>query len=296
MLTRTKLLRSFAALPFVAFGLAFVAPVHAAEQLLNGDLESSVSPSGWQLATSITGMPGSSIASLFEHNDGANQPTVVPGELGLLVKPQAGNSGLHEGENLVLEQSVNAIVGRAYTFTGHTYWGGDGDDNTSDGYSGGVELLHSGSPSDPTPENPDDPPSVNSPTQSFFEVAFLDASNAVLGTPTMLDLRTVRTNDAMWQMHSVTSPAAPTGATRVRVRAGMNDVVENFGFQNVMLDNFSLTDSVVTGLERLTNGNLNTPGDPANWTLTEGPSGADSGAFINFARPLAAAIRECNPI
>lgn len=253
----------------------------AVEVLVNGNLEASVSPASWNLTTSVTGMPGTSIPSAIEHNDGANEPTVSPGQLGLLIKPQAGNQGAFEGQNkqinMILEQAVNAIVGRAYTFTGKVYWGGDNDAGTNDGYSGGVTTLDAMSPSGAAP----------SPTQTKFEVAFLDASNAVMGTPTVLDLRTVQLNDAMWHEQSVVSPAAPTGAARVRVRVLAENMVDNFGFQNVQLDNFTLRDSAAPGVERLTNANLNTPGDPLGFVQSEGPvtpqGTPDSMAFINFA-------------
>jgi hypothetical protein len=63
--------------------------------------------------------------------------------------------------------------------------------------------------------------------------------------------------------------------------------------QDVFFDNFSLRDNgqFSSGIERLTNGNLNTPGDPLGWTLFRGPTvdqglgpvTADSAAFIGFA-------------
>jgi hypothetical protein len=280
-------------MPLVAgFTLAIFGIGHssaqAAEVLVNGNLEESVSPLGWSLTTSITGAPGETIPSLYEHNDGANQPTVIPGELGLLMKPQAGNQGIHAGENLMtnltLEQTATGIVGRTYTFTGHTYFGGNPAEPT-EGYSGGVDLLHTGSPSDPTPEDLMDPASVPSPTETMFEVAFLNSSNVVIGSPTVLDLRTEQMNDAMWRQHTLVTPAAPSGTAKVRVRVAATDVVENFGFQNVMFDNFTLRDSVATGFERLTNPGLNTPGDPLGWTQTEGPMGADS---LAFATPIIA--------
>jgi len=69
------------------------------------------------------------------------------------------------------------------------------------------------------------------------------------------------------------------------------DMVDNFGFQNLLLDNFSVRDSAVPGLERLTNPNLNTPGDPAGFTQVEGPNTPngtpDSLAFIGFANHTA---------
>ena len=221
-------------------------PAPAAEVLVNGNLESSVSPIGWSLSTSITGMPGSSIPSAVEHNDGANEPTVVPGQLGLFIKPQAGNlgdySGLNKAINLTLEQIyAGGIAGHSYTFTGHAYFGGDANSLTDDGYSGGVTNLDAASASGAVP----------SPTQSIFEVAFLNSSNAVLGSPTVLDLRTVQQNDAMWHLQTVAAGPAPAGTAKVRVRTALTDMVDNTGYQDVLLDNYSLKDNAFSFLELL---------------------------------------------
>jgi hypothetical protein len=285
-------------------GLALVgaATSQAADVLVNGTLESSVSPAGWNLSSSITGIPGSSIPSLFEHNDGSNNPPA--GGLGLLIKPQAGNQGLYEGmnhkTNFVLEQirtntQIAILPGvRTFTLTGETLWGGEVA--LADGYSGGVDLLHTGSPSDPTPENLTDAATVPSPTQTLVEVAFLNNSDVVVGTPAVLDLSTVRQNTSQWHQFSMPGIPTPVGATKVRIRVSATDMVDNYGYQNFLLDNLSLKDSV-SPLERLTNGNLNTPGEPAGWTVTEGPQGtaspggplvtADTASFINFANHTA---------
>jgi hypothetical protein len=90
---------------------------------------------------------------------------------------------------------------------------------------------------------------------------------------------------------------APATTNKVRVRVSALDMVDNCcAGQDVNLDNFSLRDSQVPGLERLANANLNTPGEPLGWTQTEGPMGlsettgemvnADSVAFIGFANRL----------
>jgi hypothetical protein len=341
----------FASLPIAISAFAFsflsVSTSRAVEVLANGNLESSVSPKNWLLSTSITGIPDTSIPSLFEHNDGSNNPPTQG--LGLVIKPQAGNQGSYEGlnhqTNFVLEQTYTStpsgVQTRTFTLTGQTFWGGapavtpEGDYNSSnaataadyvvwrkfngtgfdlpndnevggttidddqydlwvahygeggnEGYSGGVTTLDLRSPSGDSP----------SPTQTMVEVAFLDASDQVLGTTT-LDLRTVQQKDNTWRTFSMTTPAAPSGASKVRVRLTGTNLVDNFGYQDFMIDNFTLRDNQVTGLERLLNANLNTPGDPAGWTLSEGPSGtsetmgggigpvvtADSGAFVNFA-------------
>ena len=45
--------------------------------------------------------------------------------------------------------------------------------------------------------------------------------------------------------------------------------------QDVLFDNFGLFDNFSPTGNRLVmfNGNLNTPGEPAGWTVTEGPEG-----------------------
>ena len=275
---------------FVGLSLATLgygnAALHAGEVLVNGDLELSASPSGWSLSTSITGIPGSSIPALVEHNDGSNEPTVAPGALGLLIKPQVGNQGSYAGmnkqTNITLEQIANGIAGRTYTFTGHAYFGGDANGATDDGYSGGVTTLDAMSASGP----------VASPTQTLYEVAFLHPTTlAVIGTPTTLDLRPLQSNDAMWHLQSMTTPAAPTIGgglqPKVRVRALATNMVDNFGFQDMLWDNFSLRDNVSSAVERLTNANLNTPGDPAGWTQVEGPDVPGQGKpdSVNFVTP-----------
>jgi hypothetical protein len=91
---------------------------------------------------------------------------------------------------------------------------------------------------------------------------------------------------------------APAGTMKVRVRVSALNMVDNccaLG-QDVFFDNFRLSDNVVPAANRLTNGDLNTAGEPAGWTVTEGPMGfsamggalvnADSVAFIHFANRL----------
>ena len=53
-----ELFVSLAVVALVMFGIGN-SPVQAAEVLVNGNLESSVSPVGWSLSTSVTGIPGS---------------------------------------------------------------------------------------------------------------------------------------------------------------------------------------------------------------------------------------------
>jgi hypothetical protein len=270
----------FVGLSLATFGYGR-AKVQAAEVLINGDLESSASPLGWNLSTSVTGIPGSSIPALVEHNDGSNEPTVSPGQLGLLIKPQVGNQGIYAGmnkqTNITLEQTVTAPANRIYTLTGHAYFGGDANGATDDGYSGGVTTLDAMSPSGAVP----------SPTQTKYEVTFLNASNVELAPPTVLDLRTVQQNDATWHLNTLVTPTSPVGTTKARIRVMATDIVDNFGFQDMLWDNFSFRDNVVTTFERLTNANLNTPGDPLGWTQVEAPDVPGQGKpdTVNFVTP-----------
>ena len=140
-----ELLVTSAVLALVMFGISN-SPVQAAEVLVNGNLESSVSPVGWSLTTSVTGIPGSSFPDVVEHVDGADHyvaPGPPPPGLGLLLHPQKGNQGIYEDQdkrvNLVLEQTYGnsvspATPGRTYTFSGDVFF--------QDGYSGIVSTLN----------------------------------------------------------------------------------------------------------------------------------------------------------
>ena len=111
------------------------------------------------------------------------------------------------------------------------------------------------------------------------------------GSPVVFDLRDDPTTLA-WSTDKVMG-IAPVGTTKVRVRVSALNMVDNccaLG-QDVMFDNFRLSDNVVPAANRLSNGDLNIPGAPAGWTVTEGPTvdqgngpvTADSLAFIGFA-------------
>lgn len=137
------------------------------------------------------------------------------------------------------------------------------------------------------------PAGAPSPTNTIFEITFLNASDQVVGSPSVLDLRSDPTTLA-WRTNQLMA-TAPAGANKIRVRVAATDMVDNCctAGQDVMFDNFSLKDNgqFSSTIERLTNGNLNTPGEPAGWTLTEGPTvdvngtpvTADSAAFVGFA-------------
>jgi hypothetical protein len=261
-------------------------PAQGVELLINGNLESSVAPPNWMLEQTVTGLPGAGV-NASEQIGFANEPTDVPGELGIFLRPFAGNQGAYEGLNhminYILSQTINvqpSAVGKTFTFTGHSYFGGDADPGTNDGYSGGVEILDDLSPSGPVP----------SPTQTTFELAFLDATGAVIGTPSVVELRSdelmapfePQMNDGFWRQQGV-SAVAPAGTARVQVTAAARNMMANTGFQNAYLDNFSLVRSDLPTTDFLTNGNLNTVGEPNGYELFESPEGADTAGFRDFA-------------
>jgi hypothetical protein len=238
-----------------------VAPsvVQAVEVLFNGGLELSAGPQGWTLTQSITGEPGLPI-SATEHVDLANEPMIEEGELGLLIKPFAGNVGVYDGQNKRVNVSLSqtftsAVAGRTYTFSGNSFF--------QAAASNIITTLFPDSPSGAIP----------SPTQSYFRMEFLNASDVVLATHEV-DLRSNPTTEA-WRLQSVAG-TAPATTTKVRVTALATDMVASCttscpAGQDVYFDNFRLRDNVVTGLERLQNPELNTLGAPAGWAIEKTP-------------------------
>lgn len=134
---------------------------------------------------------------------------------------------------------------------------------------------------------------IPSPTVTKFEMEFLDENDNLLGAAPVWDLRDGEGLDAYRTGIDKTSLVAPAGSRKVRVRVSALDMQDNCcdGGQDVLFDNFVLSDGVQGTGNRLGNGNLNTPGAPVGWTLEEGPTvdqgmgpvTADSAAFIGFA-------------
>jgi hypothetical protein len=352
-------MRRIGRLPVIVVVLSLVtcgignSPALAGEILVNGDLELGVSPPSWSVETSITGIPGSTFPTVFEHNDGGNNPPPPDPGLGISLHPQRGNQFDFEGQdykvNFVLEQTfgngmVSATPGRTYSFKG--------DVMLQDGYSGIVDTLEALHPAadyndnfetdaadyttwrdsmtagldtlpnrDPAKTNDVDPvdegdftywrdhfgykghDAIASPTVTTFEMAFLNASDVVVGDPVVFDLRDDPTTLA-WRTHTLVG-LAPATTAKVRVRVSALDMIDNccaLG-QDVFFDNFSLSDNIVPAANRLTNGDLNTPGEPLGWTLTEGPTvdqgigpiTADSAAFVDNANRKIASDVE-NPL
>jgi len=235
------------------------AAAHAVEVLFNGGFEISSGPQGWTLTQSITDEPGLPIAAT-EHVDLANEPMIEPGELGLLIKPFAGNVGVYDGQNKKVNVSLSQtfatpVAGRTYTFSGNSFF--------QAAASNIITTLFPDSPSGAIP----------SPTQSYFRMEFLNASNVVLATH-QVDLRSDPTTEA-WRLQSV-SGVAPATTAKVRVTALATDMVASCttscpAGQDVYFDNFRLRDNVVPGLERLQNPELNTLGAPVGWEIVKTP-------------------------
>ncbi len=125
---------------------------------------------------------------------------------------------------------------------------------------------------------------IPSPTQTKFELAFLNASDVVIGTPATLNLPKNRPTDVFpddWQLHTLAA-VAPAGTTKIRVTVSATNMVDSCSIceagQDVFFDNFSLKDSSLPS-ERLVNGDLNAPGAPIDFTLVKSPE--DNVQFTN---------------
>ena len=142
------------------------------------------------------------------------------------------------------------------------------------------------------------PAGVASPTQTKFEITFLNSSNVELGT-TSYDLRSDPTTLA-WRVK--TDKVVATGSDRHDESAVEGRGTKHggqllcLGTGRVLRQLSCCRITSFPGANRLslTNGDLNTPGAPAGWTVTEGPTvnqgagpvTADSVAFIAFANRL----------
>ncbi len=231
-------------------------------------------PGGFTLSEFRTGGAPAETAEII---GGANQPAPVEGEMGLNNKAWAGGSMSADRFNSVLTQTrtVSGAVGQNFTFSGWSWW--------ENNYSGAVGIAGAAPFLDPSSPFAGGSSTVASPTETTMELAFLSASDAVLGSHT-LDLRTERTNDDVftWVQHDLMG-TAPTNTAKIRVTASMLDGVWNIDpGQASHFDNFSLTRNSAPGTEILQNANLNEPlnangllfkaftGNPP-WDPTTGP-------------------------
>jgi hypothetical protein len=254
-----------------------------AELLTNPDLDFPNAPPGWTLLE--TGGTPATPREAAKQQDFAD---FDGGGLGLWLEAFQGlffGNGA-EPVSAVLRQTVPGVPGETYTFSGYSFF--------DPGYSGGVETLD---PTSPLGEVP-------SPTESSFEMAFLNAGGTVIGSPVSLDLRTEQCNGCSWAQHTLNG-LAPTGTANVRVTASAIDMVPNLpsGSQSAFYDTFSLRRASSPGTEVLANADLNIAPDPtvAGWD-TSGPHSyegfsahsGDSGFFLQsyqgFPDPLDATL------
>jgi hypothetical protein len=216
--------------------LALAASSAQAQNLLgNPSLDNNPDPnvSPWTLTESATGTalpPANSTAELVDFGiaDGAGMGgSRHSGALGLWLREFEGlffpgtfpNS---TPTNAILTQTVAGTAGTTYQFTGWARW--------EQNYSGGTAMLAAGAPGGARP----------SPTQTYLELAFLNAGSTVLSTA-QLDLRGVVTNGGPWAKGFV-SAVAPAGTASVRVTAAAIDMVPNVDpGQSAFFDDFSLT-------------------------------------------------------
>jgi hypothetical protein len=126
---------------------------------------------------------------------------------------------------------------------------------------------------------------IPSPTQTKFQLEFLNSSDVVLDTASV-DLPRNRLTDmrpADWLQTSV-SKVAPAGTTKIRASVIATDMVDSCSVctagQDVFFDNFRLRDGVLT-TNRLVNGDLNAPGAPVDFTIVK--TAQDNIQFTNSA-------------
>jgi len=220
----------------LAMMLSTLGQVKAQELLIGGDFEPIGGPvPGWELNTFVTGS-----------GDGINSAQLgggaFSGSFSLWLRAFAGGQtpGPNNLTNAVLSQTVPGMPGEDYTFSGRSRWEAN--------YSGGVDILGESGPLG----------AVSSPTETIMELAFLDASNNILGTPVLLDLRTEQLNINFWSdpAHTLMG-TAPAGTANVRVTAAAYDMVWNEGpAQSAFFDDFSLTGASDPSAQILSNPDL----------------------------------------
>jgi hypothetical protein len=160
-----------------------------------------------------------------------------------------GTSGGAQLANARLLQTVPAVAGETYTFTGSSKF--------EEYYSGLVSTLGNASPFG----------QVAPQTVTQFKMEFLNASNNVIGSPSILDLRTewAGSDPGFYLQHTPLSAQAPAGTASVRVVAealnmqwnGSNSQETPGNNQSAFFNNFSLTRASAPTTDLLTNGNLN---------------------------------------
>lgn len=179
-----------------------------------------------------------------------------------------GTSGGANKINARLIQTVPAVAGDTYTFQGSALF--------EDFYSG---LGNAGSPAILGDAGPF--AGQVSPTVTQFRMEFLNASNNVIGSPFITDLRPIVTFPGFYTPASV-SALSPAGTTSVRVVAEALDMVWNGSstqatpgeLQSAFFNDFTLTRASAPSTPLLENGDLNlgTPSALDFWNQVETPA------------------------
>jgi hypothetical protein len=177
-----------------------------------------------------------------------------------------GTSGGANKVNARLIQTVPGVAGDTYTFQGSALF--------EDFYSGLVTTLGDASPF----------AGQASPTVTQFRMEFLNASNNVIGSPFIKDLRPEVTFPGFYTPVSLPG-VAPAGTTSVRVVAEALDMVWNGSSsqvdpevpgndQSAFFNDFSLRRSGAPGTELLANADLNlgTPNALDFWNRAVNPT------------------------
>jgi hypothetical protein len=160
-----------------------------------------------------------------------------------------GTSGGANKVNARLIQTVPAVAGDTYTFQGNALF--------EEYYSGLVTTLGDASPF----------AGQASPTVTQFRMEFLNASNNVIGSPFITDLRPIVTFPGFYTSASVQA-LSPAGTTSVRVVAEALDMVWNGSSaqvdpeapgndQSAFFNDFTLTRASAPSTQLLENGDLN---------------------------------------
>ncbi len=197
-------------------------------------------------------------AATREQGDATGDMNVNGDDLGIW----QSNFGTRESKltNARLQQTVPAAPGQTYNLVGASLF--------EENYSGFVTTLGDRSPLGQIP----------SPTTTQFKIEFLN-NGAVIGSPTILDLRTEQTFPGLPITHTPLMATAPAGTTDVRVTAealnmAWNGTADSNGAnQSAFFDDFTLYTTANPGTDLLTNGSLNlgTPDALDFWNQQEGP-------------------------
>ncbi|MEM8946217.1 MAG: hypothetical protein AAGD11_13675 [Planctomycetota bacterium] len=264
--------------------IALLANTSSANELLQGgDFEDAGSGiPGWVLEESIFDQTTMTDRD-FGNIDTAQQIGFGPnqGALDLWLRPFAGGDTLGPDNltNAVLSQTVPVTPSTEYTFSGHTRY--------EVNFGGGVTTLSSMSPLG----------TVAPPTETTFELAFLNSGGSVIGSPLVLDVNADRItqigfpdpNDDGWYQHVLTQ-TAPASAVSARVTAASRKMVFNQDpNQSAFFDTFSFTDTNDPSTELLENDDLEEEPSEfgAQWVVTEVEGGNLPGEAVLESRGFA---------